>query len=330
METLYLDQSLKPSRWQFGLTALNGVIGDRLARNQSPLSVRMGFYYQNRPLAITPEGLACLSPAPSSRIAVFVHGMASHEQLWRFPDKADCDRGGKSYGDMLLADLGITPLYLRYNSGLNISTNGQYLASLLEETMEAWPCAVDDLTLVGHSLGGLVIRSACYYGDRDGRQWRGVLSRAVYLGTPHLGSPWVALGEPLHRRLERSDHPLAQRLAGILNGRSAGLKDIQTISLVDKCRQEGDGEAAPVPWLENVTHCFVAGSVGGQNNPFNHLVGDVLVTVTSAHARPVPVADIPEPPRENTRSALVPGVKHVALAHHHQVYEHLRQWLAAD
>jgi triacylglycerol esterase/lipase EstA (alpha/beta hydrolase family) len=62
---------------------------------------------------------------------------------------------------------GFTPVYLRYNTGLHISHNGQTLAELLNRLHVLWPAAAEEplkeTVLVGHSMGGLVAR-ACHYG----------------------------------------------------------------------------------------------------------------------------------------------------------------------
>jgi len=244
MTSLALSESLKSSRLELGLTALNGLIGDRLAASSSPLTVRMGFYHQNRPLALTTQELQALTPAPSSHIVVFLHGLASHEQLWRFPQRQDCDLAGESYGNLLLDEFGLTPLYLRYNSGLRISNNGRFLSSLLEELIDSWPVEVSDITLVGHSMGGLLIRSACHYGAVAGHDWLQRLDRAMYLGSPHLGSPWETLGTPFLKRMERSDHPYARKVHKFMEGRSAGMRDVLANLTLEQSGQtwQWDGE----------------------------------------------------------------------------------------
>lgn len=47
----------------------------------------------------------------------------------------------------------------------------------------------DDVTLIGHSMGGLVIRRVLEGGDATSRPWFGRLRRLITLGTPHVGAP---------------------------------------------------------------------------------------------------------------------------------------------
>src|SRR3954471_11448689 len=134
-------------RGSLALGALNGAVGDRLAAAGNPLALDM-----------TPRG-----GGDTPRIAVFVHGLGETDDSWAL-------FGRRPYGAGLEEELGYTPLYLRYNTGLHISDNGRRLARLLEETVESWPVPVEEIVLVGHSMGGLVARSACHYGGaRAGR-----------------------------------------------------------------------------------------------------------------------------------------------------------------
>ena len=118
---------------------------------------------------MTKEALAAAFPEATGRLAVFVHGWCLTERTWwRRPRTGD---DARSYGDRLFDDLGFTPVYLRYNTGLHISDNGQQLADMLAQLQLLWPVPIDELALVGHSMGGLVVRSACYYGARQHHSW---------------------------------------------------------------------------------------------------------------------------------------------------------------
>jgi phospholipase A1 len=50
----------------------------------------------------------------------------------------------------------------------------------------------DDITLIGHSMGGLVIRRVLESGDASQKPWFNQLRRLITFGTPHVGAP-VAL-----------------------------------------------------------------------------------------------------------------------------------------
>src|SRR5262249_57248800 len=75
--------------------------------------------------------LAAAFPNASPRLAVFVHGLACTEECWRIHSHRHYGDPRTSYGSRLEADLGHTPLYVRYNTGLHVSDNGGRLARLL-------------------------------------------------------------------------------------------------------------------------------------------------------------------------------------------------------
>jgi hypothetical protein len=143
------------------LSALNAAIGDRLADDGDPLAIRMAVRDAGRDVGLSPVALASTFPRATPKMAVFVHGLGETEHSWR-PGRDAADL--VSYGDSLREELGYTPVYLRYNSGRHISDNGRELAGLLGDLTAAWPAPVEELLLVGHSMGGLTIRSACHHG----------------------------------------------------------------------------------------------------------------------------------------------------------------------
>ena len=65
------------------------------------------------------------------------------------------------HGQSLADELGYTALYLNYNSGRHISCNGQQLSKLLNQLAKAWPVPVNEITLLGHSMGCLLYTSRC-------------------------------------------------------------------------------------------------------------------------------------------------------------------------
>jgi hypothetical protein len=140
--------------------ALNGLIGDALEREGSdlhePMSVRTG----GRPVALEPEALAAAYPDAGPRVVVFLHGLMETEFSWRLGAGPE----GETYASRLRRDLGCTPVEVRYNSGRHISENGRSLAELLERVVGAWPVEVEEVALVGHSMGGLVARWASVLG----------------------------------------------------------------------------------------------------------------------------------------------------------------------
>ena len=230
--------------------ALNGVLGDRLDEAASPLAVAMAVRRQGRDVATEREAIAAAFPSATARPVVFVHGLCESDAAWSI--RAG-ERDG-TYATRVLPEAGATAVTIRYNTGLRISENGRRLATLLEALVDAWPVPIARLALVGHSMGGLVIRSAGHAGTEAGHRWPGLVDTTISLGTPHLGAP-----------LEQAAHlaswalgtvPESRPIAAVLRARSAGIKDLRHGSLVDAEWEALDPEAlrgferADVPLLE--------------------------------------------------------------------------------
>ena len=294
------------------LAVLNGLRGDTLEREGSELAEPMRIRVDGRPVA--PADF----PRAGPRIVVFVHGLFETEHAWGLG-------GGATYGARLARDLGATPVYVRYNSGRHISENGRSLAELLDELVRGWPVEVERIALVGHSMGGLVARSACWAGG----EWTPLVRHTVSLGTPHTGAPLESAVRYAAAALGVVGE--TRPLAGFLRRRSAGIRDLRSGSLVDEDWRDRDPDALraaackEVPLLEGAAHHFVAATVtANPGHPVGRLVGDWLVLQPSASGR------------SRTRmigfrdedGAHVGGTHHLALLNHPAVYERLREWLA--
>jgi len=96
--------------------------------------------------------------------------------------------------EALATALGYTPVYLRYNSGLHTSINGRELSAQLEQLAAHWPVPIEKLTIVAHSMGGLLARSAVHYARQEGLCWPDQLKNIIFLGTPHHGAPLEQAG----------------------------------------------------------------------------------------------------------------------------------------
>lgn len=259
--------------------ALNGAIGDHLEATANPLATAMSLMTPQEPLTLEAEALAAALPRASSQLVIMVHGLSLSELNWHRNDSA-------SMGDRLQEELGCTSLYLRYNSGRHISTNGRDLAQMLDQLRQVWPVPVESISLIGHSMGGLVIRSACWYAEQAQHCWLPQLQRVVCLGTPHHGSSVERAGHALDVLMAKT--PYTEPLA-IGRGRSAGIKDLRHGNLLDEDWQGHDPDQTRpdtrkvVPLLPEVDYYFVAATVGRhEDDPLGILLGDLLVRLDSA------------------------------------------------
>jgi pimeloyl-ACP methyl ester carboxylesterase len=262
-------------------------------------------------------------------LAIFVHGLCETDEAWRLVPPGRADEGARSYGSRLKRELGYSPLYLRYNTGLHISDNGRRLSELLERLVPAWPVEVDEVALVGHSMGGLVARSACHYGSAQGSDWADRVRHVFCLGTPHLGAPLEKAANVAGWALTRL--PETRGFAQLVNGRSAGIKDLRFGSLLedDWCDCDVDeflnDRCQEVPFLEGAAYYFIGATITREpDSPLGAAVGDLLVRVGSASGK----GRRRSIPFEVDRGLKLGGLTHFDLLNHPAVYEQIRAWLA--
>lgn len=299
------------------LGAVNGVVGDALAARTNGLALDMSLRAGDQYLTLTPEGLRDAVPDPSSSLVVFVHGLCATEWSWCLGAEAYHGDPGANFGTLLARDLGVTPLFLRYNSGRHVSENGRDLAALLDALVTHWPVPVKRIALVGHSMGGLVIRSACHLADEDGRPWRRSLTHVACLASPHRGAALEKLGNVLGGVLEAIDLPGTRIPGRILQGRSAGIKDLRYGYIRDEDWAGFDPDAlledrsGPLALLDDVAYCFVSATVTRDpEHPVGALLGDLLVRGPSAS------------PEALTRRAFALDTGRYGAVLHHQVQCH--------
>ncbi len=261
-------------------------------------------------------------PHATGRLVVLLHGLMGTESAWGHG-------GTEPYGPRLERDLGVTAVHLRYNTGRHVSENGRALAGLLDALTDAWPVPVEQVALVGHSMGGLVARSAC----AQGAAWTARVRHTVSLGTPHHGAPFE---RGAHRAAAAlSARPETRPLGALLRRRSAGIRDLRHGSLVDEDWRGRDPEAqrgaacAEVPLPDGVLHAFVSATITRDPaHPLGRLAGDALVLGPSAagrsrgRAQRLAFAD--------EHGLRLGGIHHMALLNHPAVYAALRGWLATD
>jgi len=307
------------------VAVLNGVLGDYLAATDTPLAIPMRLRRQGQPLELSTGALAAAIPLPTTKILVLAHGSCMNDLRWK--------RRGHDHGVALARDLGYTPLHLHYNSGQHISVNGRAFAALLESLLAAWRVPIDELAILGHSMGGLVARSARHYADLAGHTWPRHLRKLIFLGTPHLGAPLERGGNLIDVILGAS--PYTAPLARLGKIRSAGITDLRYGSLLDEdweCRdrfERSRRRPRPLPLPDGVQCYAIAATTGKKVGDFtDRLLGDGLVPVRSALGRH----------KDPARAlALLPShqwigyeMSHMDLLWHPEVYAQIRQWLASE
>ena len=298
------------------LPAVNGLWGDHIQGEHHSLAVSMSIRAGGQDVPVTASALASAYPAATADLVVLVHGLGEHDESWvRGPEGA-----GRGYGDRLHDDLGLTPVRLRYNTGLRVSENGRLLSDLLDELVTAWPVPVASLSIVGHSMGGLVARSAAHHGHVGGSAWVPLLHAVVTLGTPHLGAPLEKSAHVAEWLLRR--WPETQALSSPLRARSSGIRDLRFGALVEEHWAPEDEHllldpTTDVPTPEHMALYWVGSTLTQDpDHPVGHALGDGLVRRPSAAGR-----------ARATDGVLLGGADHLSLLAHPTVYQHLVRWL---
>jgi pimeloyl-ACP methyl ester carboxylesterase len=304
------------------LAALNGVLGDHLQRTENPLAQAMQFRHDGKTLALTRAALRTALPSATGKVLLLVHGLCMNDLLWR--------RHGHDYGASLQGDSGFMPVYLRYNSGVHVSSNGRAFADLIEALLRAWPVPVDELVILAHSMGGLVARSACHYGESAQHAWRRRLRKMVFLGTPHHGAPLERGGNWIDAALDASPYTTAFARLGKM--RSAGITDLRYGSMLDEDWTHGDRfartrrKAVVVPLPVDVDCYVIAASTSRKTVSLtSELLGDGLVPLASALGRHSDArGDLMFP---KSRQWIGYGIHHLDLLDNADVYARIRRWL---
>lgn len=295
------------------LSAVNGVYGDYLARTGNPLALEMELRLNGRRLDPQDPSSAFqarpdLAP-PTGKVLLLVHGLCLNDRQWT--------REGHDHGAALADEHGYTPVYLRYNTGLRISANGQSLADLLERSLAQWPQSVEELVILGHSMGGLVARSACHHGQAAGHGWLKHLRKLVFVGTPHHGAPLERGGHKLDFVMDLS--PYSAPFTQIGKMRSAGIQDLRHGSVTAH-----PTESVPLP--AGVKCYAVAATLADRRSVLaERLVGDGLVPLDSALGRHSDSARTLALAKE--RQWVGYDMGHLELLSRPEVYAQLSKWM---
>ena len=297
------------------LSALNGVMGDRLAEDRNPFAIPMSLQ-QSIPATTEATG----------KVVLLIHGlcMTDLQNHARYKDLPG------EHGAALASGLNYSPVYLRYNSGLHISINGRELSGQLEQLLERWPVAIEDLSVVAHSMGGLLIRSALHHGRQNGLRWPERIKNVVFLGTPHHGAPLERMGNWLDLILNAVPH--AKPFAALGQVRSAGITDLR-FGNVQHEDWNGHGRFQLKPDCRQPTllpahvNCYtIAAALAGKRSALaDRLIGDGMVPLNSALGKhgeaERTLAFLP------SFQSVFYGTNHMELLHKPEVINQVVEWL---
>ncbi len=304
------------------LAVLNGVLGDYLVASGNPLVIAMSLRAAGTPLEISKAPLTAAFPQRGRKVLVLAHGLCMNDLQWT--------REGHDHGTALARDLGWTPLYLYYNSGRHISANGRDFADLMEALLRKWPQPIEQLTIMGHSMGGLVAGSACHYARLAGHAWVKRLDHLIFLGTPHFGAPLERAGARVDLLIGIS--PYTAPFARLGKIRSAGIRDLGRGILRDEdCKAPTSDRTGRVAVsLPAGVRCYaIAASRQARAKPGSHrarMRGDGFVSVSSALGRNRDASLKLGLPGQ--RQWIGFGMGHFDLLSRVEVYEKVRSWLA--
>jgi pimeloyl-ACP methyl ester carboxylesterase len=318
--------SSRTPRAETFLSVLNGVMGDRLVEDNNPLAVSMTLKYHETLLdwAAPPE-----ATSTSGKVLLLVHGLCMSD----LQQHARQSGYATEPGELLSSTLGYSPVYLRYNSGLHVSCNGQQLSAQLEQLFENWPQAIEELSVIAHSMGGLVMRSALHQAQEQGMLWPTRVKNIVFLGTPHHGAPLERAGNWLDTLLGTISYTRPFTVLGQL--RSAGVTDLRYGNLLhedwhghDRFELKPDGrQIVPLPPAIN---CYTVAATLAEKRSLmsDRLLGDGLVPLRSALGQhdqePMNLAFAASSQKIAYRTS------HMELLNSPAVNEQVLEWLASE
>jgi pimeloyl-ACP methyl ester carboxylesterase len=290
----------------------NGAFGERADARGNTLPAATSVRVGHRRIPTDRASLAAAYPATSGRLVVLVHGLVETERSWFSRTAA-----GNDFGSRLAADVACSPVYVRYNTGRHITDNGRELTGLLSQLVQNWPTEVTEIVLIGHSMGGLVARSALHHAHDLAHPWLSRVVGLVCLGTPHTGAPLERGVARTAALLGRS--PLTAPLRRLLAFRSNGIQDLAKgyLHQTQEAGCQPPHQPADTSPPLRVRQLFVAATLSrSQHSIWAKLVGDLLV-------RPASAADS----THNADVRWLGGLHHFDLLRHDRVYHAILQWL---
>lgn len=294
---------------------LNGVMGDHLINHDNPLAVSITLYDKDN----------CVQSGElSGRVIVLCHGLCMSHLSWQVS-------GENNLGDTLVSKVpDSTVLYLNYNTGRRISSNGRSFARVLQNMLDSHP-DITQIDLIGHSMGGLVSRSALFYGKEQGFSWVERVGNLVTLGSPHHGASLERIGNFVQYKIAKL--PFAGSLAKLGDLRSAGIIDLRYGSIRDADWKSLEGRSVlpaefrhPTRLPLHVNTYLVAAALieTHYENKTTRLLGDGLVSVESALGEYTEEHTLAVP---EGHKAIFYSVNHMNLIYSDRVHQQIVAWL---
>jgi pimeloyl-ACP methyl ester carboxylesterase len=305
------------------ISIMNGVFGDYLEESKNPLSISMTLRYQGKLFEPQKASIKQALPNINGKILLMAHGLCMNDLLWT--------RNGHNHGEELAKELGFTSIYLHYNTGLNISTNGQSFAIILEQLIANWPVPIEEVVILTHSMGGLISRSALHYGQTEKKAWTKHINKLIFLGTPHHGSHLEKAGYYLHTVLEAI--PYVKPFGALGKIRSAGITDLRYGNLVDedwaemnRFKKKPEGKRH-IPLPPNVACYNVSGTLAKEDSCVSdRLSGDGIVPLESSLGKDKNSDKTLNFKKSSTFISYECG--HMALLYKPEIYQQLKLWLS--
>jgi pimeloyl-ACP methyl ester carboxylesterase len=280
-------------------SALNGVLGDALVDHDNPLAQGMSL----RDEFGAELSIENWSTEGRRGLVLFLHGLCLSESEWQTFSHQGFVRE--------LRELGYGVAWLRYNTGCPIHENGRALSELLNTL----PTGKTQITLIGHSMGGLIMRAASHHAAQHASLWPARLGHAAYLGTPHQGAPLERFGEGANRLLALS--PYTKPFMQLGNVRSSGIQDLRHGRITPPDQQH----SFVLP--ETTRHLLIAGHIGRAEK--RHWLGDGLVPVRSALGQHIDTEKALS--SHDITRAEFSRLGHLAMLSDERIYAALREWL---